>query len=93
MESFITETGQRVTNVHSHAKCAGERCIFHSPTDHSMRGWQMHMRETGLVERICTHGIGHPDPDSAAFMDRLWCQPVGTWSIHGCDGCCGEEEV
>ncbi len=32
------------------------------------------------LERTCAHGIGHPDPDSLAWL--------GCEGIHGCDGCC-----
>ena len=37
------------------------------------------------MERVCTHGIGHPDPDHIAFLPKDKCR----WeSVHGCDGCC-----
>lgn len=45
----------------------------------------------GLIEVFCTHGVGHPIPESVAWMDEHG--PVGaksTWGIHGCDGCCQE---
>jgi hypothetical protein len=38
-------------------------------------------RETGLVEDICKHGIGHPND---AYMLK---HPKAN-SVHGCDGCC-----
>ena len=31
-------------------------------------------------ERVCPHGIGHPDPD----------RPHHGGGVHGCDGCCKE---
>ena len=31
-----------------------------------------------FTERLCPHGIGHPDPDDTRAAKR----------IHGCDGCC-----
>jgi hypothetical protein len=34
------------------------------------------------MERICDHGVGHPDPDE--FMADVW--------VHGCDGCCAIEK-
>ena len=75
---------------HPQAKCDGPPCPFHAPSDHSMRGLPMQLRETGLIERRCVHGVGHPDPDSAAWMDRRpgWEGSAGTWGVHGCDGCC-----
>ena len=40
------------------------------------------VRESGLVEDICEHGVGHPN--------RQWLDhhPKSGLSIHGCDGCC-----
>jgi hypothetical protein len=80
------ETGQDL-NVHNPDVCANDStpCVFHSPTEHKMRSWPMNIRETGLIERMCPHGIGHPDPDSAAYFGD-------GWDIHGCDGCCFREE-
>lgn len=39
-------------------------------------------RETGLVEDVCEHGIGHPN--------QIWLKKFGREcdGIHGCDGCC-----
>ena len=46
-----------------------------------MSKWPKNIRETGLVERVCPHGIGHPDPD--------WLKGRPShWGVHGCDGCC-----
>lgn len=37
--------------------------------------------DTGVMERVCAHGVGHPDPD------QPW--PAGDWRwVHGCCGCC-----
>lgn len=63
-------------------------CPFHNPSLHPMIEEPMLLRETGLIERVCRHGVGHPDPDSAGYMDRLYNHRKGTWSVHGCDGCC-----
>lgn len=61
-------------------------CPFHRPSLHPMIEEPMLLRETGLIERICPHGVGHPDPDSVAY----WNQQTGqsAWGVHGCDGCC-----
>lgn len=43
------------------------------------------------MERICPHGIGHPDPDDIAFKrnrPRFGEDMAKADSIHGCDGCC-----
>jgi len=46
-----------------------------------MKVIQQIIRETGLVEDICEHGVGHPNPKSLKKM------PEG-FDIHGCCGCC-----
>lgn len=73
---------------HARAECDGKPCPFHAPSLHPMIEEPMLLRETGLIERTCRHGVGHPDPDSAAWMDRRYGHRAGTWSTHGCDGCC-----
>jgi hypothetical protein len=85
-------TTRGFTNVHPAWLCVGENCVFHWPSWHVMLGWPKVIRNGpfdlvfGLVERICPHGVGHPDPDSAAYFEK----PGGHTdaSIHGCDGCC-----
>lgn len=37
----------------------------------NMSTWPTVHRESGLVERKCPHGIGHPDPDSVAAMGEV----------------------
>ena len=59
--------------------CAGEYCTLHNRSAHHMRAWPQHWRaDRGMMERICPHGVGHPDPDELPHVDR----------VHGCDGCC-----
>lgn len=87
MERFDTGTGQLVW-VHPKAKCEGEYCCIHNPSDHPMKDYPLHWRsDKGSMERICPHGIGHPDPDEMAFLKR-----IGSYEdhmgVHGCDGCC-----
>lgn len=82
--------GHRIINVHQPAQCAGDdTCMMHKPSDHSMRDLPLVFRvdRMPLAERICEHGVGHPDPDCVAYLDRA--APRGAWGIHGCDGCCG----
>jgi len=49
-------------------------------------------RETGLVENICEHGIGHPAYGSALYQDAIRGDEDGAWGVHGCDGCCQDPE-
>lgn len=75
-----------LSNIHPPGKCAGQACMIHNPSDHHMRGWPLNWRDDKRVmERICPHGVGHPDPDSAAFLASVGEQGR---TLHGCDGCC-----
>lgn len=71
--------------IHSRDRCAGQHCPFHNPSNHSMKSWRIVIRDSGLVERVCEHGCGHPDPDSLAHLDPDGEKRLG---VHGCDGCC-----
>ena len=78
-----------LSNVHAQAACEGRECIIHSPTDHHMREWHLLWRnDTGLFERVCTHGVGHPDPDQFVYWREINAEHK---MIHGCDGCCWTE--
>jgi hypothetical protein len=85
MEEFVTNAGDKLT-VHSLEDCRGPVCPIHNPTPHHMRDWPMIWRgDRQIFERVCEHGIGHPDPDDQeaklfinGFMD----------GVHGCDTCC-----
>src|SRR5271169_6115534 len=89
MEMFITGTGQQIW-VHPLAECNGANCVIHNPSAHSMRSFPTHWRDDRkLMERICKHGVGHPDPDDLAFKARfLTRRRLDAESVHGCDGCC-----
>jgi len=84
---------------HKPDTCKGQHCIFHNPTPHKMRDWPMNLRTDSwaapLIERMCEHGVGHPDPDSADYLDRMMGytekEKKYGFSVHGCDGCCGLE--
>lgn len=65
--------------THDKKKCKGENCVVHNPSTHHMRTWPLNYRpQAGITERICKHGIGHPDPDD----------PNAEAWVHGCCGCC-----
>lgn len=67
-------------------------CIFHSPSVHHMTSWPIFVRLDrfgALAERTCRHGVGHPDPDSLAYVESLHEESQrGYEGTHGCDGCC-----
>ena len=69
--------------THEEDTCKNQYCTIHNRSDHHMRGWpQFYRFDRAIMERICTHGVAHPDPDeyriSCGFDD----------GGHGCDGCC-----
>lgn len=76
--TVILSSGEVLVHVHSEQKCAGEACCIHNPSDHHMRDWPQSWRsDRRIMERICEHGVGHPDPDE-----------INPDTLHGCDGCC-----
>jgi hypothetical protein len=47
--------------------------------------------DKGVMERLCPeHGVGHPDPDDAAFNIRMGRDYL---NVHGCCGCCASHKV
>jgi len=74
--------------VHNREFCEGENCCIHNPSDHPLKDAPMNWRsDRRMMERICKHGIGHPDPDDVAFHLRT--NPGDKYyGVHGCDGCC-----
>lgn len=79
--TVVLTGGQKLRNVHRPYQCKGEKCCIHEPSNHHMVGWAMNFRpDRGIMERICQHGVGHPDPDD----------PTDD-TVHGCDGCCSPD--
>jgi hypothetical protein len=73
-----TEAAPQELRVHRSETCVGSVCSIHRPSDHHMRAWPQYWRsDRHMMERICPHRIGHPDPDDP-----------NPWRDHGCDGCC-----
>jgi hypothetical protein len=58
-----------------------------------MRSFELNWRgDRKMFERICPHGIGHPDPDHMAWYRRTYGTESAYYEgIHGCDGCCAHE--
>jgi hypothetical protein len=55
-----------------------------------MKEWTLHWRDDRKIfERICPHGIGHPDPDDLEYRRKKGLPD--SKGIHGCDGCCNEQ--
>lgn len=82
-EKFLLEHSDVWMVTHSPSECLrDDACTIHNRSDHSMRSFPQYWRQDrGIIERICPHGVGHPDPDSP------WSPDSFQW-VHGCDGCC-----
>jgi hypothetical protein len=78
--------------AHPFTKCDGTVCALHNRTDHAMRSFPQHWRyDRGLIERICPHGVGHPDPDQRGYLvQRYGERRADAEFIHGCcwERCC-----
>lgn len=86
---YWTEFGPNLSlsNVHDPSLCADRGCVIHNhPSDHPLKDARLNWREDrGILERICSHGIGHPDHDSALYLESIG---QGYENVHGDDGCC-----
>lgn len=83
---FGAQLGKATLRVHTRTKCKGQPCCIHNPTQGPMVTWPLNWRaDRGLMERLCPHGVGHPDPDDM----KVKRSPLG--GLHGCPcGCCGD---
>jgi hypothetical protein len=78
-----------LTKVHPASACQGRHCVLHNPSDHHMREWPtLYRGDWGRMDRLCPHGIGHPDPDDVAWHRSQGREMGG----HTCDGCCQERK-
>lgn len=82
----------RLFTCHPEAKCEGEGCPIHHPSNHPMRELPWHAVNRPLITRLCPHGYQHPDPDSLAYVLRhVDPRNEYRWQMHECcpQGCCG----
>ena len=91
LQNYVSGGGR----LHTKADCKSTRkaggpknCVIHRPSVHKLTGSPQILRSSTLIEDQCVHGIGHPNPDSAAYLN--WSRGDESWGIHGCDGCCGD---
>lgn len=100
---YVTGTRQVLTHVHDPSACTEqESCVIHAPSAHPLVNAPTHWRvrreddeyETlvQVMERICPHGVFHPDPDDIAFLAREKDEEAASIAArHECceEGCCG----
>lgn len=84
----LEHSEETLQGVHPDGTCIGETCTIHHRSNHSMRAYRQQWRgDRGIMERICPHGVGHPDPDEY----KLHGPDADRYATHGCDGCCTSE--
>lgn len=82
----LEHSEEQLVYTHNPMGCLGQPCTIHNRSDHSMRAFPQHWRDDrSIMERVCPHGVGHPDPDD----HRVRLSPYE--GVHGCDGCCAKE--
>lgn len=92
----VLEGGQIVFRPHAETEDCALGCAVHSPSDHHMAAFPQHFRgldpfgmHPGLIERTCSHGVGHPDPDHMRWYATCHtAEETGCENVHGCCGCC-----
>ena len=80
-------TNLAFTRTHPPSACAHQRaCPIHNTSDRAEAiGPQVWRADRGIIERVCTHGVGHYDPDQIEYHTSIG----QAWqAVHGCDGCC-----
>lgn len=90
---YGTPHGINPVRVHSRKHCQNRElpCVVHSPSAHKMSGWPLRWcSDTQVMERMCPHDIGHPDPDHIAYVQssQEFYTSYSTGADHECDGCC-----
>lgn len=85
--NFKDEPDLSLENVHDPSLCEGRGCAIHGrPSDHPLKDAPLNWRtDRGILERICEHGTGHPDFDSAEYLESIG---KGYENVHGCCLCC-----
>lgn len=87
MERWKNPTTGTTMWVHDSSSCDPDRpCVVHRRTQHALSDRRLLWRsDRGIFERICVHGVGHPDPDQFEYWRRTG---RSYEAVHGCDGCC-----
>lgn len=83
---WALKNGAILFNVHPATVCGGTPCWIHNPSPHHMTDWPMARLADGRIERECSHGLYHPDPDDLWFWTNI--EHLENAGLHPCDGCC-----
>ena len=90
--SIYSEWGQidAVLVTHDAGECLLDHCPSHNPSRHPLASAPLRWRQDlELMERICPHGVGHPDVDSLNYIDVVeGSGRAARLSAHTCDLCC-----
>ena len=83
-EPNLLEHTNTTYNTHAADFCDTEfPCSIHRRSNHPMRPFpQTWCGQHNIMERLCPHGLAHPDPDD--YLVRT--EQVAT--AHPCDDCC-----
>jgi hypothetical protein len=70
--SFTTDTGVTLYNVHQPGKCVGTFCVVHNPAPGPWGTWDTHWRDDWrLMVRICPHDVHHVAVEEMLRMPLL----------------------
>lgn len=88
--TYVTGDGEKIANVHNETgDCRRFGCAIHAPSGHTLRDWPTRWNDTArAIERVCEHGVAHPDPDHLGFLERSTGDARAVFAEHACDGCC-----
>lgn len=86
-ETYTTDSGQLMLDVHANSpECQEHGCPIHNPSDRAVAiGTTHYNTERQRMDRVCEHGLAHPDPDSQDWRERHFGDRDDE---HDCDGCC-----
>lgn len=98
-ELFVDGAGKQVEVHERTQECLDHGCCIHNPSVHALSDAPLVWRQAGLfdikpshMERICQHGVGHPDTDGLAYLRRIGQHDLAAGlAVHGCDGCCSDD--
>jgi hypothetical protein len=93
LSSFANVQGTMLLTHGPEACVDDDACPIHRASRHALHAAPMAWRvDIELLERICPHGIHHPDPDDLTRQEQVHGTTHQTQlERHDCDGCCRAE--